>query len=159
MDADYTLELNLYDPAQRTWTERRALTFPGQRSPAMSFSFPIKTARGRLLFPGMRKTVDTNGQAVHYRGGWAPVDEMVTVLGDWTSQDELTWHLSQPLDISPETSSRGLDENTLAELRDGTVAAICRGDNSAFPDRPGHKWLTFSRNGGATWSKRPSFSS
>jgi hypothetical protein len=56
------------------------------------------------------------------------------------------------LNIEPERSSRGLDENTLAELGDGRIAAVCRGDNSAFPEKPGYKWLSFSRDDGETWS-------
>ncbi|HNQ72846.1 MAG TPA: sialidase family protein [Verrucomicrobiota bacterium] len=152
VDAEYTLELNLYDPAKGEWTERRELKFPGQRSPAMSFSFPLKTTRGQLLFPGMRKTLDAAGRAVHYQNTWAPVDEVVTVIGQWTPDGALTFRLGHPLNIAPERSSRGLDENALFELPDGRIAAVCRGDNSAFPDKPGYKWLSFSRDDGVTWS-------
>jgi hypothetical protein len=49
----------------------------------MSFSFPIETANGRLLFPGIRKSVDSQGKAVHYKDTWAPMDELVTVIGQW----------------------------------------------------------------------------
>ena len=152
VDADYGLELNVYDPQKRQWTERRELKFPGQRTPAMSFSFPIKTARGLLLFPGMRKAVDAEGRAIHYEKTWAPVDEVVTVIGQWKNGGDLTFRLGQPLNIEPQRSSRGLDENALAELPGGRIAAVCRGDNSAFPDQPGYKWLSFSRDDGETWS-------
>ena len=137
---------------KRQWIERRELKFPGQRTPAMSFSFPIKTAHGRLLFPGMRKTGDAEGKAVHYKNTWAPVDEAVTVIGEWSRGGELRFRLGQPLNISPDRSSRGLDENALTQLPDGRIAAVCRGDNSAFPDQPGYKWLSFSRDDGQTWS-------
>ena len=80
------------------------------------------------------------------------MDELVTVIGEYDRSGELVWRLGQPLNINPELSSRGLDENTLTELRDGRIAAICRGDNSAFPEKPGYKWLTFSQNEGETWS-------
>jgi hypothetical protein len=152
VDADYTLVLDMYDARTGRWSERRELQFPGQRAPAMSFSFPIKTSRGRLLFPGMRRVVDAGGKSVHYRDCWAPVDEMVTVIGEWTQDGELAWRLGKPLNLAPERSSRGLDENALAELPDGRVAAICRGDNSMFPEKPGYKWLSFSRDDGETWS-------
>src|SRR5207244_4539737 len=130
-------------PKVRGWSERRELKFPGQRTPAMSFSFPLKTAGGRLLFPGMRQTVDGSGKAIHYQGGWAPVDELVTVIGEYRN-GELAWHLGQALKIAPEVSSRGLDENALIQLPGGRIAAVCRGDNSAFPEKPGYKWLSFS---------------
>ena len=112
VDTDYGLELNIYDTRRHKWTERRELKFPGQRTPAMSFSFPLKTARGRLLFPGMRKTVDASGKAVHYQKTWAPLDEVATVIGEYDAHGELLWRLGQPLNIAPELSSRGLDENT-----------------------------------------------
>jgi hypothetical protein len=152
VDAHYGLELNIYDPAKGVWSERRDVAFPGQRTPAMSFSFPIKTARGHLLFPGMRQTIGPDGKAIHYKNCWAPVDEAVTVIGEWVSANELRWRLGNPLGIDPEISSRGLDENALAELPDGRIAAVCRGDNSMFPDKPGYKWLSFSSDDGQTWT-------
>ena len=151
VDADYTLVLDIYDPKTRAWSERSELKFPGQRGPAMSFSFPLKTTSGRLLFPGMRKAVDAAGNAVHFKKGWATVDEMVTVIGEYRG-DEINWRLGQPLSVPPETSSRGLNENALTQLPDGRIAAVCRGDNSAFPEKPGYKWLSFSRDDGETWS-------
>lgn len=152
VDTDYTLVLDVYDPGIGKWSERSELKFPGERSPAMSFSFPLKTKGGRLLFPGMRKTIDATGKAVHFGKTWAPVDEMVTVLGEYAAGGELTWRLGRPLNIAPERSSRGLDENALIELSDGRIAAVCRGDNSAFPDKPGYKWLSFSKDAGESWS-------
>jgi hypothetical protein len=118
----------------------------------MSFSFPIKTTRGRLLFPGMRKTIDESGKAVHYKNTWAPMDELVTVIGEDGRSGELSWRLGQALNINPELSSRGLDENTLVELSGSRIAAICRGDNSGYPEKSGYKWMTFSQDDGATWS-------
>ncbi len=153
VDTDYMLVLDIFDCKRRRWAPRRELSFPGQRSPAMSFSFPIKTRSGRLLFPGMRKTLGPDGKPVHYKGTWAPVDEVVTVIGEYRKNKEIEWHLGKPLQISPEISSRGLDENTLAELPDGRIAAVCRGDNSAFRDHPGYKWLAFSSDGGESWSE------
>ncbi|MEO7676739.1 MAG: sialidase family protein, partial [Verrucomicrobiota bacterium] len=152
VDTDYGLELNIYDPLKRKWTERRDLKFPGKRTPAMSFSFPLKTESGRLLFPGMRKTLDASGKAFHYKNTWAPIDEMVTVIGEWTRGNEIAFHLGQPLRIEPERSSRGLDENTINQLPDGRITAVCRGDNSAFPEKQGYKWLSFSGDEGESWT-------
>jgi len=82
VDTEYGLELNVFDSRREKWTEQRELRFPGQRVPAMSFTFPIKTTSGRLLFPGMRKAIDAAGRAVHFKTTWAPVDEVVTVIGE-----------------------------------------------------------------------------
>jgi len=150
--AEYALELNVYDAESGQWTVRRELSFPGQRVPAMSFSFPVAVGDGRLIFPGMRQTRDAEGKAVHYNGCWAPVDEVVSVIGRWNADGDLTFELGNPLQIDPQRSSRGLDENTLTLLSDGRLAAVCRGDNSMFPDKPGYKWLSFSRDQGMNWS-------
>jgi hypothetical protein len=152
VDAEYALAMDVYDLASDSWSERRELSFPGERCPAMSFSFPLKTSRGRLLFPGMRQTVEADGKAIHYRGCWAPVDEVVTVIGEYQGA-ELTWKLGQARPIDPERSSRGLDENALVELPDGRIAALCRGDNSMYPDRAGYKWLIVSSDDGESWSE------
>ena len=85
-------------------------------------------------------------------GCWAPVDEALQIIGDRRPDGTFSWRLGQPIRIAPETSSRGLDENAVAELRDGRLAAVCRGDNSMFPDKPGYKWLSFSADRGNTWS-------
>src|ERR1051325_7516682 len=42
VDAEYTLVMDTYDPKTRRWSRRRELSFPGQRSPMVSFSFPLK---------------------------------------------------------------------------------------------------------------------
>src|SRR4029077_5855536 len=39
IDADYALVMDVYDAKTRVWSERRELKFPGQRVPAMNFSF------------------------------------------------------------------------------------------------------------------------
>jgi hypothetical protein len=150
-DADYTLVMDVYDPKTRSWAERRELKFPGQRSPAMSFSFPLKTLSGRLLFPGQRRMVDDSGKPIHFNKLWAPVDEMVTVIGEYRGEG-IEWRLGKPLSLAPEISSRGLDENALSQLRDGRIAAVCRGSNQGLKEKPGYKWLTFSSDDGGRWS-------
>jgi len=152
VDQTYSLVMDTYDPAGQTWSARQDVAFPGERSGAVSFSFPIKTRRGRILFPAMRQCLDDAGKPVHYRNCWATVDEMVTVIGEYDARGALTWRLGRPLSLDPEISSRGLNESALAELPDGRIAAVCRGDNSMFPEKPGYKWLSFSSDDGETWS-------
>jgi hypothetical protein len=152
VDAVYELVLDIYDPITDTWTPRRTLNISPGRSIAVSFGFPIKTSRGRLVVPAMRAQLDANGHSLHYRGCWAPVDESLTIIGEYEDDGSIRWTLGWPVAVDPEKTSRGLDENTLAELRDGRIAMVCRGDNSMFPERPGYKWLCFSDDDGMTWS-------
>jgi hypothetical protein len=154
LDTDSPIKLihTTYDPAADAWTPLRHLDLTPGRYLAMSFSFPIKTSKGALLFPAMRPLLDEQGKPIHYRGCWATADESLTVIGEYGPDGELRWSLGAPVPVDLEKTSRGLDENTLAELRDGRLAMICRGDNSMYPERPGYKWLSFSEDGARTWS-------
>ncbi|MCC7264829.1 MAG: exo-alpha-sialidase [Candidatus Latescibacteria bacterium] len=154
LDTDSTIKLiqTTYDPASGEWTPRQHLDLTPGRYLAMSFSFPIKTSKGALLFPAMRPLLDETGKPVHYQGCWATADESLTVIGEYGADGELRWQVGAPVPVDLEKSSRGLNENTLAELRDGRIAMICRGDNSMYPERPGYKWLSFSEDNARTWS-------
>ncbi len=154
LDNDQVTEvvMDVYDPAADRWLERRPLNLSPGRSIAVSFTFPIKLAHGRLLFPAMRPTIDAGNRHVYYPGCRAPLDEALQIIGDPRPDGSISWQLGEPIRISPGISSRGLDENAIAELRDGRVAAVCRGDNSMFPEKPGYKWLSLSADQGKTWS-------
>jgi len=160
LDVDHPTRilLNTYDPAAGAWSGFQPLDLaPGRSTPvrslAVSFPFPIKTARGRILFPAYRPVLGDDGQPVHYPGCWSPVYEALTIIGEITPDGGLRWHVGQSRPIDMEQSSRGLSENTIAELRDGRLAMIARGDNSMYPERPGYKWLSFSGDEGETWSE------
>ena len=146
LDTDSTIKLiqTTYDPTTGEWAPRQHLDLTPGRYLAMSFSFPIKTSKGQLLFPAMRPLLDEKGKPVHYQSCWATADESLTVIGQYGADGVLRWQVGAPVPVDLEKTSRGLNENTLAELGDGRLAMICRGDNSMFPERPGYKWLSFS---------------
>ena len=154
-DADVVMEVvwDVYDPATDQWAGMQPLNLCPGHGIGVSFSFAIKTSRGRILVPAMRQVLGEDGKPVHYKGCWATLDESIVIIGDYQPDGSLSWSLSQPVNISPELSSRGVDENALAELKDGRIAMVCRGDNSMFPEKPGYKWLCFSEDQGTTWSK------
>ncbi len=154
-DTDRAIEilLDIYDPATDKWAGGVPLNLSPGSPMAVSFCFPIKTSGRRVLVPAIRRVLGEDGKPLHYKGCWAPVNESIVIIGQYRSDGSLAWQLSQPVNISPEVSSRGVSENTLAELRDGRIAMVCRGDNSMFPENPGYKWLPFSEDGGFTWSK------
>lgn len=152
VDARHTPVLNIYDPATDTWSGPTPLTFDHPYGVMVSFCFPIKTSRGRLVFPAQTHLLDEDGQPVHYKGCWAPAGVIRHILGDYRSDGSIAWHLSAPVIPDLEKTSRGFYEATVAELRDGRFAMILRGDNSMFPERPGYKWLSFSEDHCETWS-------
>jgi hypothetical protein len=152
VDAVYSLVLDTYDADADAWLPQQPVDVSPGRSIAVSFSFPIRVRSGRLLVPAMRQQLGDDGRAMHFPGCWAPMDEAITLIGDPQPGGGFSWRLGQPVRIDPQVSSRGLDENALAELSDGRIAMVCRGDNSMFPERPGYKWLCLSSDDGATWS-------
>lgn len=144
--------LSTYDPASGLWTGPELLDLTPGRYLAMSFSFPIKTTTGTLLFPAMRPLLGPDSKPIHYKGCWAPADECLTVIGDYLPNGDLSWSVGSPPPVDVERTSRGLDENTIAELSDGRLVIVCRGDNSMFPEKQGYKWVCFSDDGARTWS-------
>jgi hypothetical protein len=154
LDVDGTCRvvLTVCDPATGVWTDPEPLDLTPGRYLAMSFSFPVRTSAGTLLFPAMRPLLGADGRPVHYRGCWATADEPLTVIGDHEPDGALRWSLDTPPPVDVEQTSRGLNENAIAELRDGRLVKVCRGDNSMYPEKPGYKWVCFSENGARTWS-------
>lgn len=151
-DAHSQIVMDTYDAAAATWAERRVLGPEEGGDLAVSFGFPIRTRGGEILAPAMRVVRDANGRAVHYRGCWSPLYEPVTLIGRWGPEGAIRWTPGQPAAIDPDRTSRGLSENTLAELHGGAIAMVARGDNSMFPDQPGCKWWCLSQDAGRTWS-------
>jgi len=52
-----------------------------------------------------------------------------------------------------ELSTRGLDEQTIAEMPDGKLLLVMRGSNAGNPAIPGRKWYSISSDSGYTWSQ------
>jgi hypothetical protein len=148
-----SLVQEIFDPMTNTWSKLTPLEidFPGRI--AVSFCHPIKTSKGRLVFPAQSTYLDKDGKPVHYRGCWAPVNIVVNILGDYRDDGTIKWKISKPVFPDLEKTSRGFSEPTVAELKDGRFAMIMRGDNSIFPEKPGYKWVSFSEDHCETWSE------
>lgn len=152
VNASYDLVLNVYDPAKDKWSSPTTLRFDDPYV-AVSFCFPIKTSKGRVIFPAQTNLLGEDGKPFHYKGCWSPAGVIKFIIGDYQDGGSIKWHLSSPIFPDLEKSSRGFYEPTVVELRNGHLAAILRGDNSMFPERPGYKWLTFSKDHGETWTE------
>jgi hypothetical protein len=153
VDLPYSLVQEIYEPATNTWSDLAPLDldFPG--GIAVSFCNPIKTSRGRLVFPAQGTYLDEKGKPVHYKGCWSPAGIIVHLLGDYGKDGTIRWKLSKPVIPDLEKTSRGFYEPAVAELKDGRFAMVLRGDNSMFPERPGYKWVSFSDDHCETWTE------
>jgi hypothetical protein len=142
-----------YDPSSGAWRCERKLDVAIPGGFMMSFCFPILTSREILLVPAFAPVLGPDGRPLHYEGCRAPMHEAVTIRGTRRSDGSFAYGPGRPARLDPERSCRGLSENTLAELRDGRIAMVARGDNSRYPERPGYKWVCFSEDEGASWSE------
>ena len=125
----------------------------------VSFVCPLHDSRGRILVPVMMQRVDEDG-TLRQRGFRATRDfpdvmrdvwDSALVIGQPRDGNTWEWQLGGPVPFDVERSSY-LGEGTLAELGDGRLAQVLRGTNVMWPERPGYKWLSFSADGGVTWS-------
>jgi len=163
VEAVSRLRMQTYDPKTDRWGEESQTLLGVPEGVSTSFTFPIKTRGGKLLFPVCKPGVDASGRLLHYGDipslpGALPnaallLYEALEAIGEYGPDGRLTWHAGGLVKIAPELSCRGLSENSVAELKDGRLAMVSRGSNVAYLDRPGYKWVCFSADEGETWSK------
>ena len=152
LNQPHTLEMQTFDPHRRQWSEPQEVTFGFRLGLTVSFTFPIKTSKGKLLFPACKLCCGPDGKTVYLPGCDKPANESLVVIGEYQSNGTLAWRPGNPVAINLEQSSRGFDENTLIELADGRIAMVIRGSNHCL-DLPGYKWVAFSSDDGQTWSR------
>ncbi len=77
-------------------------------------------------------------------------------VGKWNpGKKDYDWKTSNKIFLPRKTSTRGLVELNLSELKDGRLLLIMRGSNAGLDPLqcPGRKWISVSNDGGLTWSK------
>ena len=112
---------------------------------------PILDKKGRILHPCQISPPGPDG-VYHNPGGGLTWHEAAVLIGTWRDDRTLDWELSQRVANTPDRSTRGLIEPTLAFLPDGRLLMVMRGSNDANPTLPGHKWFSLSNDGGFTWA-------
>ena len=74
-------------------------------------------------------------------------------VGTWNSTtQDYDWQAGTQVAMSIATSSRGLLETDVAELKDGRILDVWRGSNYGILPTPGRKWFSVSSDGGLTLS-------
>ena len=160
--ATWRVHYQTFDRDNREWSiplevrseeAREGEVFPDVKagSLAISCSFPIKTSGGKILLPAQVKAFDEHGRIwFPFPNYFSPFYEPIVLLGEWRG-GRIVWEASRKVTIDHNVCCR-LCEPAVAELEDGRLLMICRGDNGAFPEKPGHKWLSVSEDGGYTWT-------
>ena len=122
-------------------------TVYGENCMQLSFCAPIRLGDGTLLLPACRIPLGSDYRDFPAIGWEAGCFRGTRRAG------ELQWELGGMLAIDAGSSTRGLDEPTVAELVDGRIMMIMRGSNHRAPHLPGRKWLALSPDGGRTWDR------
>lgn len=123
----------------------------------VSFTAPLLLSSGRVVVPiqwqkpirndqlGLDARTDMPGI---FRDAWEPA----LLIGEFDSKGALQWRPGDSVPFDHSTTSRGLCEGTIAELGGGQLAMVLRGSNSVWHEKLACKWLTFSEDGGQSWS-------
>lgn len=155
----YKLHITLSRPEAYLDTKPFVSDFGFPQGVCISFCQPLLDARGRVIVPIQYQSPDPDGTLARAGVKINPATGLAfdygitaVLIGTFRDDDHIDWQLSAPVPLAPGLSSRGLYEGAVAELRDGTLAMIMRGANQLWPDKPGCKYLSFSRDGGMTWS-------
>lgn len=121
----------------------------GENCMSISFCNPFVDSRGRLVLPlYFLPPLDPQNTDAYP----ALPMKATCFFGHWKEGGGLLWRTGEMLGIESGLSSRGLCEPAVAELGDGRFLMICRGSNIRMPSVPARKWVSFSEDGGETWS-------
>lgn len=152
-DAFRELVIETYDPRTSERPEPKAYSFDCTQGIAISFCFPIKTSTGRILLPTFQAQLNDMGENIHHKDSGMIVYQARMVIGEYDADGVIQWRLGQPMVSDQALTTRGFSECSPVELLDGTIASLSRGSNYKRPDLPGYKWLSYSKDGGETWSE------
>jgi len=113
-------------------------------------SLPLTVPDGDILLPAVMSPLASDGALFNPRGGYTYTDAVV-LHGRWRGE-RLAWTAAQPVKGDPNLSTRGMDEPTMARLTDGRIMMLMRGSNAGDPTLPGRRWISWSSDGGWSWS-------
>jgi hypothetical protein len=113
---------------------------------------PLTRSDGVILFPVQSTPVGPDGSYTNPGRGLTYTDCMMLKVV-WQEDGRLSWTCSERVIGDPTRTTRGLIEPTIAELNDGSILMVMRASNDVVREWPGHKWMSFSRDGGDTWTE------
>ena len=149
----WSLQFLEYDPATDLYTPLECTDFGLPHGIMLSFCNPLLLSTDRLLLPAATAATDEQGRIVQHPQVWDKCYTSLVIIGERRADGRFGFRLGEQVALPLEVTSRGLVEPAVAELADGRLAMIMRGDNSGHRARPGHKWLCFSEDGGETWGE------
>ena len=152
-DVSRKIEMDVFDPMRPDSSNPFTTDFGVPGGITISFCFPIKTSKGRIVIPATCPALGANGLFLHHPKSNLVIHEVRMILAEYRPNGSLAWRVGNSLKADPEKVSRGFSESTPVQLQDGRLALVCRGSNYGMAEVPGYKWLSFSEDEGETWSE------
>jgi hypothetical protein len=116
-----------------------------------SGSVPISTQSGHIVLAAQMTVVGPDGKLMN-PFKQPSYTRVVVLVGTWQPDSRVQWEASRSLGVSPQRSTRGVIEPTLAQFPDGRLLMVMRGSNAGKPGLPGYRWYSISSDDGRTWS-------
>lgn len=137
-------------PIESVWIGRNCMCIPANQS-------MVRAAQGHLVVAAMESALDEQGELSNPGGGFTWLEERI-LLGHWRGDGSghLDWECGPRLALSPQQSTRGLDESAMTRLPDDRLLLVMRASNGGAHDQdfriPSYKWFSISEDGGYSWS-------
>jgi hypothetical protein len=111
---------------------------------------PVSAGDGRVLLPVQIAPLGADGKPANPGGGYTWHDSAV-LHGRWKGW-RLEWEMGAPVRGDAARTTRGFVEPALAHLGGRRWLLVMRGSNDARPQLPSRKWVSYSADGGWTWT-------
>lgn len=156
------LVLSVSQADQRFTAEQFVSQFGLPKGLALSFAHPLVSKAGTVLVPVQTMSLNNNNNNCLSDLGYRVSDDKSLAIdhrrvgllqGEFVDDDTINWTLGGFVPADPALSSRGMCEGTIAELSDDSLAMVMRGSNHLFHEKPGYKWVSFSKDMGSSWTE------
>ena len=112
---------------------------------------PIFLPTGEILLPF--QMAETNEDGSLFQPYNTPFYQSRAAIGRWRDEVTIDWQISGCARLSPEYTTRGVFEPTIARMPDGRILMVLRGSNMRRSELPGYKWYSVSDDNGRTWGE------
>lgn len=112
---------------------------------------PIFMPDGEMLVPFQMAELAEDGSL--FQPYDTPFYQSRIAIGRWQDETTLTWEISECARLSPDYTTRGAFEPTIARVPDGRILMVLRGSNMRKTELPGYRWHAVSHDNGRTWGE------
>jgi hypothetical protein len=112
---------------------------------------PIFLPDGEILAPF--QLAEFNEDGTLFQPYDTPFYQSRVAIGRWRDESSIDWQLSDCVRLSPQDTTRGAFEPTIALVPDGRILMVLRGSNMRRTELPGYRWHAISSDSGRTWGE------